>query len=502
MILDNNVKYEKFTYETYKQRIAAIINNPKLQQLGLKHEILGKTDYGYPIDKITIGFGEKELFIVGGTHGSEVIGVDFVTQAIENLPNMEDFDPNSMKLIIIPLQNPEGIEISTSTYSKIDNESFKEKSYEYYEKYRTDSLITIAIDSLNTFITEFIDAKDVLTAEKLLAGLKKFINFNPSWQSLSLKNAIPDVEKFNKGINLIDKVDSFNELKLKIMLLCDNLIKSIDYSDKKAEYLKLFLTELKSGFESGLIWHDIDRSNKRKLHQLMFKDDNFENIDNELLRDWQRVLYNEKNHPMGSQVTYDANGFGINLNANVETNPGIELLRSGIKTYGNGPRDNIVRYFKGPIGAPTRDLNSFKYEKENVFLLNELKKSIEKNSYLGTLLYHGTGGLIYYKPYEKTMDPSLYESYLLYNKTLASTYSIDTNYRLLEESSNTGFGDYLRQNFPGVLLIELSKMGGNPIGPYGDENNIHNTIHDNILALNRLMNHFNNQLKNNKVHQK
>ena len=47
--------------------------------------------------------------------------------------------------------------------------------------------------------------------------------------------------------------------------------------------------------------------------------------------------------------------------------------------------------------------------------------------------------------------------------------------------------------FPGVLMIELSKMGGNPIGPYGDTNNIYNVFHDNIDAINMLIKYFKNK---------
>jgi ribonuclease HII len=43
------------------------------------------------------------------------------------------------------------------------------------------------------------------------------------------------------------------------------------------------------------------------------------------------------------------------------------------------------------------------------------------------------------------------------------------------------------------LMIELSKMGGNPIAPYGDKNNIFNTINDNFSAVKSMLSFFGNK---------
>ena len=119
--------YQKLNYSRYQERLNLSLQNPWLQQLGIQKQVIGKTTYGYDLDLITIGFGEKELFLVGGTHGSEVIGVDFLLHFLENLPNLEYFDPNTMKIVMMPLQNPEGFDISTNAFSKILDEEFPEK---------------------------------------------------------------------------------------------------------------------------------------------------------------------------------------------------------------------------------------------------------------------------------------------------------------------------------------------------------------------------------------
>ena len=53
----------------------------------------------------------------------------------------------------------------------------------------------------------------------------------------------------------------------------------------------------------------------------------------------------------------------------------------------------------------------------------------------------------------------------------------------------------MARTFPGVLMIELSKMGGNPIGPYGDKTNIYNTINENISAIANIIKYFNKRIK-------
>ena len=85
------------------------------------------------------------------------------------------------------------------------------------------------------------------------------------------------------------------------------------------------------------------------------------------------------------------------------------------------------------------------------------------------------------------MDEKKYLSFLKYNYELAFFYSQKTSYQMLECSDKSGYGDYLRRTYPGVLMIELSKMGGNPIGPYGDVNNIAKVFSDNIQAVDSVM---------------
>lgn len=488
----DNYHYEKLDYQKYLQRINGIMQNEQLLTLGLEKKVLGKTRYGYDIDCITIGHGQKELFIVGGTHGSEIIGIDFILNLIEAIPTLESFDPSLLKLTIIPLQNPEGFDISSNTLKNIESESFQEKSYEYYLRYRTDSLIIQAIRDLNNKIN-LIKQSENPSPTTFLLHLKKFILENPNWKKLT--EAIPKLQLFNQQLCKMNSPKTYQELQIKLLALCNQTTDKIDTNNKQDSFLSLFIEELKIGFQNPNLWENIAYEKKKRLYQQMFEKEPIEGLFSKKLTTDTNTIYKKYQHPKGSQVSHDATGIGINLNANTKLNPGIQAIKENRTIYGLSVKNNIKNYFPGPLGTPTEDIANFTYAKENQVLENLIKDSNQKNNYLGTLLYHGTGGMIYYKPYEPLMTPSQYQEYLKENEEIANIYANKTNYRLLEESSTTGYGDYLRRNYPKVLLIELSKMGGNPIGPYGDKNNIHSVFHDNIEAIDSLLQHFQKKVR-------
>ena len=100
-------------------------------------------------------------------------------------------------------------------------------------------------------------------------------------------------------------------------------------------------------------------------------------------------------------------------------------------------------------------------------------------------------------PHEPLMPKETYDEFVDYNKKLVEAYnngivqSGNAQYKPQNESDTTGFGDELSRTFKGVLMVELSRMGGNPIAPYGDRDNINRTISENIRALNSVFKHFN-----------
>lgn len=491
-----NYYYQKLNYQIYQNRIKELIQNEELKQLGLEYSILARTTYQYNLDCVTIGYGKKELFLIGGTHSSETISIDFLLNLISQIPNIKEFDPNLFKLIIIPVQNPEGFDISSNTLKTINENNFQEKSYEYYLRYRTDTIIVQAIKELNQF---FHNTKNnpTITANQILTNLKMFVQTNTNWKKLSDPRATPNIKIFNNKIKQLETISNEQELKQKLLKTCNDTIDLLNLKNIHDNFLYLFLSILKNGLSQDKLWNEIKNEQQKKLYQQMFEKETFDGITNKIMKSDIETMYEIYNHPKGSQIGHDSTGTGINLNANHPLNPGIEAIKNRIIIPGPNAKNNIKNYFPGPLGIPTINVFHFEYSIENLILQNLISKSYLAGNYLATLLFHGTGGQIFYQPYLPLMDSKEYQEFYEYNEVLAQIYSNCTNYQLLNNSDSTGYGDYLRRTYPGVLLIELSKMGGNPIGPYGDKNNIYQVFQDNTNAIKNILNYF--AKKNNKI---
>lgn len=486
-----NFIYQKLNYTTYQEKLIELDRNEKLKKLGFCHKILTHTSYHYPVDYITIGNGEKDLFLVGGTHGSETIGIDFLLNFIDKLPNIKEFDPNLFTLHIIPLQNPEGFDISSNTLKNISEEQFQGKAYEYYLRYRTDSIIVAAIRKLNLFF-EQIQNNPSLSAEQAKRLLENFILEDPAWVQLKDTRVMPNIQIFNNKILEKQEIHNYQEFKIKLLSACQFTIEHLQShsNDLHDQFLILFLSILKEHLSNQELWTSIKNLEQVKLYQQMFEKMDFSGLNNLDLANDITKMYQTWSHPKGSQIGHDATGVGINLNANHSLSPGIEAMQKQKTIYGPFVKNNIKNYTPGPLGVPTLDSDYFKVAIENKALEDLIDISYQKGSYLATLLYHGTGGQIFYQPFEELMDENTYQDFFQYNKELAMCYHQATDYQLLNSSGSSGYGDYLRRSYPGVLLIELSKMGGNPIGPYGDKNNIYHVFSDNTTALKNLFMYF------------
>lgn len=68
---------------------------------------------------------------------------------------------------------------------------------------------------------------------------------------------------------------------------------------------------------------------------------------------------------------------------------------------------------------------------ENIFLFDLVCKLYNERKYAGLLLYHSTGGCIYYE-LDKTCEH--YDEYLLINKKLADDYYLKTKYTHVQMS--------------------------------------------------------------------
>ena len=93
----------------------------------LKKDIIGYTNFNYPIYNITIGTGNKDIVLIGGTHGCEIVSVYFILEIIFTLLKDNQLDKNLFNKFtfhLIPVLNPEGFLISSS----IVKENFKDKT--------------------------------------------------------------------------------------------------------------------------------------------------------------------------------------------------------------------------------------------------------------------------------------------------------------------------------------------------------------------------------------
>ena len=479
-------KYEKLNYDRYIDRLDNINCNYKLMELGLKRELIGKTSYGYGLYDYVIGNGKKDLFVVGGTHGSEIISVDFVTQLLEHIPKLTNYDPNVITLHIIPNINPEGFDITTNVLANISDDIFKDESFDYYLRYRIDNIVS---NYLNVLDTNFKNINNIITSKLFLNVIKESFNKN-EWTTLCEKRAVPKMVLLEKYIKGIDDNKDFLQIVYDIKVGIDKLI----LNNKEDIYFCSVLKRIDASLFSFVLWDNIFNINKNtgsRLYQEKFKDIEITGTKNNLLAEDVKRVLNYKGIPNGAQVKFDATGKFINLNQNIINNPGIKAMRNSEIVYGASPSNNVRKYCDGIIGKSTENPYDFTYCAENAAINRLIDISDSDNRLAGILLYHSTGGMIYSK-IEANKDINEY------NDILADAYIEKTGYRKIESEEHIGYGDYLRQRYPGVLLIELSKMGGNPIAPYGDISNIERVITDNINGFDNMIGKINKLINTDK----
>ena len=209
-----------------------------------------------------------------------------------------------------------------------------------------------------------------------------------------------------------------------------------------------------------------------KNHQKMFEnaDYNCIPVKHEKLRESVKNIQQTYNHPKGSMVVWRANGSGVELNRNQPLNS--SFLEKKSPEYASLRYNNILENVPGPIGVSSITLDSFQYEPENQNIINLVDELYKNGQYCGFLTYHATYGKVFanptYEADESILDDEKRIKITAINRFLANEYFEPTGYGLIDDPDIEGTDELLRILYPAVLLIELSKMGGNPIAPYGD----------------------------------
>ena len=274
--------------------------------------------------------------------------------------------------------------------------------------------------------------------------------------------------------------------------------------------------------------HDDITDSKTKKHQKMFANIDYTCIPQKyqkIRESIKRIFELYPDLPKGCLQTWSANGNGIDIQANSEFNPANIRIKNGEKIHMKSKRNNNINIsHPGPINCPfDKDKGEFKQENETKAISNLLESLNEEQKLFAYINYHSTGGMIFQRPAikpeglnitqeqiwekelfnylcsrlysEKTVrDKQKNEKYKIFPTCLPTIKSkVDINsmpqvYKKISNSQATSLNDIFRLKYPLDLLIELSAMGGNPIGPYGDiSGNYTNVMESNISAIKQLL---------------
>ena len=422
-----NIDYEILSYPKYIKRLNKILNNPDNAYPVEKLENLGYTSCGFPIEHYKIGKGPIHVTYMGGAHGNEIIGVDYVTQLMQNLSlgkgSFRNFNPAIYTIDFIPCQNPEGY--FTTTYAleqlmgNMTHQEIETFSKKYWSYYREDDIKVNKVNKiLNSFVTEFSNA-----------GTKEDIT-NFFWQKYLNKNITLDsMKEFLSNYYFVNK-DKLDELVDREWQNSFGEVKEVDNTR--------YHTQMFNGVNLDLFpEYDEAHINLKTKLKAMYKDGLF---------------------PMGTLANFFANSDGINLNDN---NPYFyEITKERIAKYGNvyaKLRDNhILKSVNGPIGLPNISMvEDFQYCSENEAILKYVQSQEQEHQYAALFNCHGTGGMLYTYPVDDDSKVKNFNFYI--NNRIATEYSRKTGnvYEELTGTNNaykvmghpdkvTGFGDVLR----------------------------------------------------------
>lgn len=238
---------------------------------------------------------------------------------------------------------------------------------------------------------------------------------------------------------------------------------------------------------------------KLKNYQSMFKDATYNDIPDkyEIVKKKIKKLYKKHNIPDGAIISWCANANGIDLNANTKYNRNLAKIEQGEKLYMPLRYSNICFSEPGPINCPYDINKGFLQEKETIFISEFLEKLYKSNKLSAIFNYHSTGGVIDQRPSEleddlkerninlkhKSLNNYMFAKFYQ-SETYKNLNNKDEKYVILKDSSviRTLNGLY-RVLYPLDMLVELSELGANPIGPYSNAKNYNSIMESNLEAI-------------------
>lgn len=189
-----------------------------------------------------------------------------------------------------------------------------------------------------------------------------------------------------------------------------------------------------------------------------------------------------KNCNLDSSIlpVWQTNGMGIDINANsIHEFGNMKKLKNRLKCAG-------LRYNDIPMNKPSP--NGFPGDKildkrcpENIALYNFITNIYNKGNLKLFISYHSTGGEIYGYPDSRLANANQQKIIL----DGIDYYSYYTKYTPINEKIKYGVMDYYRICLENTvtLTVELSKLNGNPIGPFSSIQNINREFTDNINSI-------------------
>ena len=244
---------------------------------------------------------------------------------------------------------------------------------------------------------------------------------------------------------------------------------------------------------------EITDDTELRHYQRMFKDATYNDIPDKYkkVKNKMKELYQKHKIPDGAIITWSANANGIDLNANTKYNRNITKIEKGEELYMSLRYNNIRFSEPGPINCPYDKSKGFLQEKETKYISEFLEELYNSKKLSAIFNYHSTGGAIDQRPSELEDDlkdrkinlkhKSL-NNYMFAKFYQSETYKNSNNknerYVILKDSSviRTLNGLY-RVLYPLDMLVELSELGANPIGPYSNTENYNSIMKSNLEAI-------------------
>lgn len=183
-----------------------------------KKNPIGYTCFDFPIDYYKIGSGNKDVILIAGTHGCELVTVTFILEFIYTLINKRELYKeylNEYSFHIIPILNPEGYIISSCNVipniQRMDICTLQNYCRKYVELYNQDDLNAekgLKCDKLYKKLMEtncnFIEyPKLMFNVDKILKQCNLDSRVLPVWSSNGMgidinANSIHEFERMKK----------------------------------------------------------------------------------------------------------------------------------------------------------------------------------------------------------------------------------------------------------------------------------------------------------------